>query len=178
DSGFFPYERQTLYRLAEKGPVVEPGLPLRVRTKEDLHGIYQLYNRVAPANVRGIEGATFREWQAALEPWGGRPHEFVFEEHGAIMGWLRVLSGPVARIGVMAAGASSVSEDLMRAGLSQVNTGGPVLCLAGEHDLGLRRALESLGFEPDGTYLMMAKRLAKVARELVPETAGTAVPVN
>ena len=178
DSGFFPYERQTLYRLAEKGPVVEPGLPLRVRTKEDLHGIYQLYNRVAPANVRGIEGATFREWQAALESWGGRPHEFVLEEHGAIMGWLRVLSGPVARIGAMAAGASSVSEDLIRAGLSQVNTDGPVLCLAGEHDLGLRRALESLGFEPDGTYMMMAKRLAKVARELVPETAGTAVPVN
>ena len=59
DAGFFPYQQQTLYRLRERIPVEDPQLPLRARAKEDLHGIFQMYNRTMPANVRGIEGATF-----------------------------------------------------------------------------------------------------------------------
>jgi hypothetical protein len=53
-----------------------------------------------------------------------------------------------------------------------------VLCLASEHEIGLRRALDDLGFEEEDAYVVMAKRLAKLERELTPETAGTAVPVN
>jgi len=174
DSGFFPYQRQTLYRLANKAAVAEPGLPLRARTKEDLHGVYQLYSRVVPANVRAIEGATLREWQAALESWGGRTQEFVLEEDGAITGWLQMMPGPIARIAALGGGI----EDLVRAGLSQLATDEPVLSLAAEHEIGLRRTLEDLGFQPDNSYVVMAKRLAKLERELVPETAGTAVPVN
>ncbi len=178
DSGFFPYQRQTLFRLAQSATVAEPALPLRRRTKEDLHGVYQLYRRVVPANVRGIEGATFREWQAALEPWGGRTHEFILEEDGAITGWLRVMPGPVGRIAALGAGSGKGVEDLVRAGLSQLATGEAVLCLASEHEIGLRRTLEDLGFEEGNNYVVMAKRLAKLERELAPETAGTAVPVN
>ncbi len=178
DSGFFPYQRQTLYRLANKRTVAEPALPLRARTKEDLHGVYQLYGRVVPANVRAIEGATFREWQAALEPWGGRTHEFVLEEGGAITGWLKMMPGPIARIAALSGGAGAGIEDLVRAGLSQLATDEPVLSLASEHEIGLQRTLEDLGFQPDNSYVVMAKRLAKLERELAPETAGTAIPVN
>ena len=39
-------------------------------------------------------------------------------------------------------------------------------------------ALEGLGFQPVGRYVVMAKRLAKPSEELVPERSGTAVPVN
>jgi hypothetical protein len=151
---------------------------LRKRTKEDLHGVYQLYNRAVPANVRGIEGATFREWQAALEPWGGRTHEFVLDEDGAITGWLRVMPGPAARIAALSSASGSGAADLVRAGLSQLAADEPVLCLASEHEIGLRRALTDLGFEEDNDYVVMAKRLAILERELVPETSGTAVPVN
>ncbi len=178
DSGFFPYQRQTLYRLANTATVAEPGLPLRTRTKEDLHGVYQLYSRVVPANVRAIEGATFREWQAALEPWGGRTHEFVLEEDGAITGWLKLMPGPIARIAALSGGSGVGIEDLVRAGLSQLATDEPVLSLASEHETGLQRTLEDLGFQPDNGYVVMAKRLAKLERELAPETAGTAIPVN
>jgi len=178
DAGFFPYQRQTLYRLAENEVVAEPGLPLRARAKEDLHGVYQLYNRIVPANVRGIEGATFREWQAALEPWGGRTHEFVLDEDGAITGWVRVLAGPVARMAVLCASHTAGIDDLLRAGLSQLAGRGPVFILTSEHEAGLVRALEQIGFEPEGNYVVMAKRLAKLERELVSETTGKAVPVN
>jgi len=178
DAGFFPYLRQTLYRLAGRVTVEDPGLALRPLAKEDLHGVYQLYNRAVPANVRAVEGATFREWQAALEPWGGRPQELVLEEDGAITGWLRVLPGPAARIAVMVSSRKATSHDLLRAGLSRLADYDSVLCLASEHEAGLAAALEELGFQPEGNYIAMAKRLVKVARELVPETAGTAVPVN
>lgn len=176
EAGFFTYQRQTLYRLPGKPEAVEPGLPLRVRTKEDFHGIYQLYSRVVPANVRGIEGATFREWQAALEPWGGRTHEFVLDEDGAITGWLRLMPGSVRRMAVL--GTPGNVEELVRAGLSQMSGAGPVLALAAEHELDLRRALEGCGFEADSDYAVMAKRLAVLERELVPETTGKAVPVS
>lgn len=176
EAGFFTYEKQTLYRLAAKPSIEEPGLSLRVRTKEDMHGIYQLYNRVTPANIRGIEGATFREWQAALEPWGGRTQELVLEEDGAITGWLRLMSGPVRRMAVLGTPASA--KGLLRAGLSQLTGAGPVLILVAEHEGELRRAVEEARFEPAGDYAVMAKRLVVLERELVPETTGKAVPVN
>jgi hypothetical protein len=176
DAGFFPYQRQTLYRLQAKAAVTEPGLSLRLRGKEDLHGVFQLYNRVVPANVRGIEGATFREWQAAQEPWGGRTHEFVLEDTGAITGWLRTMSGPVGRLSVL--GSGPAVAELLRAGLSQITAEGPVLALAAEHEVELRRALEEQGFQGEEDYAVMAKRLVIPERELLPETAGTAVPVN
>jgi hypothetical protein len=176
DAGFFPYQRQTLYRLLEKGAVPEPGLPLRMRAKADLHGVFQLYTRIVPANVRGIEGATFREWQAAQEPWGGRTHEFVLEETGAVTGWLRTMPGPVGRIAVMCAG-DCVGE-LLRAGLSQIAAEGTVLALAADYEVQLRRALDESGFQAEEDYVVMAKRLVIPERELMPETSGTAVPVN
>lgn len=154
----------------------KPRLALRARTKEDMHGIYQLYNRVAPANVRAIEGATFREWQAALEPWGARTQEFVLDEDGAIAGWLRLSSGGMRRMAVL--GTPGNVEELLRAGLSQMTAGGPVLILAAEHEIDLRRAVEAAGFEPSGDFAVMAKRLVVLERELVPETTGKTVPVN
>lgn len=176
EAGFFAYQRQTLYRLAEKPTVAEPGLSLRVRAKDDLHGVYQLYSRVVPANVRAIEGATFRKWQAALEPWGGRTQEFVLDEDGAITGWLRLMAGQVGRMAVL--GSPANIEELLRAGLSQVAGDGPVLILVAEHEVALRRAVEGTGFESHGEYTVMAKRLAILDRELVPETTGKAVAVN
>jgi hypothetical protein len=176
DAGFFPYQRQTLYRLKEKGEVTEPGLSLRLRGKEDLHGIFQLYNRVVPANVRGIEGATFREWQAAQEPWGGKTQEFVLEETGAITGWLRTMSGPVGRLSVLATGPTM--SELIRAGLCLMASDSPVLALAAEYQVELRRALDDQGFEAEEDCVVMAKRLVIPERDLVPDTSGTVIPVN
>ena len=47
-----------------------------------------------------------------------------------------------------------------------------------EEEAGLAAAYERLGFEAVGSYRLMAKRLTKTVAKLVPETAGTAVPVN
>ena len=47
-----------------------------------------------------------------------------------------------------------------------------------DYDAGAGLALERSGFEPAGSYVLLAKRLAKPSEELVPERSGTAVPVN
>jgi hypothetical protein len=69
DAGFFPYQAQTLYRLTGKVRGGARDVGLRAKSRQDMHGIFQLYMHAVPANVRAIEGATFKEWQAALEPW-------------------------------------------------------------------------------------------------------------
>ena len=178
EAGFFPYCRQTLYRSRQKAMPEATELKLRARARGDLFGIYQLYNQAVPANVRAIEGATFREWQAALEPWGRRPADFLLEEEGVISGWVRLLSGGIARLQVLGGSRNVPIEDLLSAGCLRLAGAGVILCLAPEYDAGLALTLERLAFRPAGDYVLMAKRLLKPAEELVPETTSTAVPAN
>src|SRR5437867_1086554 len=86
-AGFFKYARETLYRLDRPGSISLTEVPFRSRAKGDLMGIYHLYNQSVPANVRAIEGSTFREWQAAQEAWGGRTTDLLLEEGGIISVW-------------------------------------------------------------------------------------------
>jgi|FLYL01.1.fsa_nt_gi hypothetical protein len=183
DAGFFAYQTQTLYRLEGPPRAVEDGAaPLRPRRKGELFGVWQLYNRTIPANVRAVEGPTFREWQAAFEPWGGRTSDFVLEDDGVITAWVRMLNEPVARLAVLASGDVG---GVLSAALAQLKRAHVVLCLAPEETArgvalpgSLAAALLEAGFAPAGSYVLMARRLARVSKELVPETSGTAVPVN
>ena len=177
-AGVFPYERQTLYRLDKQPALAAPPLKLRHRVKGDLFGIFHLYSRVAPANVRAIEGATFREWQAALEPWGGRYTDDVLEEGGVICGWVRSLGGQVGRLTFLCDNRAVSPDDVLRAGIAQLGVFKCALSLVPDYDAGAALSLEGLGFQPVGRYVVMAKRLAKPSEELVPERSGTAVPAN
>jgi len=178
DAGFFPYQRQTLYRLAENEVLAEPGLRLRARAKEDLHGVYQLYNRIVPANVRGIEGATFREWQAAQERWGSRPADYLLEEDGVVHAWLRLATGQIGRLYALAqAGDDSLSAAL-DFGLARLSHSESVLALVPEYNVQLAAALTDRGFQPVSSYTLLANRLAKPAEELVAEPSQNAITVS
>jgi hypothetical protein len=175
-AGFFRYATETLYRR-EPGHrhSSNPDVPLRFKTKHDLLGIYGLYNRVAPANVRSIEGSTFREWQAAQEKWGGRTTDLILEEDGVITAWVRAMPGHVGRISVMS--ERGPCDDLLAAGLDILQDR-EVFCLVPDHDPEMASALERHGFQPFCTYQSYAKRLAKPAAELAAETASKPVPVG
>jgi hypothetical protein len=178
DAGFFPYQAQTLYRFGSKPSAKPADIDLRPRSKQDLFGTFQLYMHTVPANVRAIEGATFREWQAALEPWGGRTSDLVLEEDGAITAWVRALPGNAGRIAVVSGSRTVAYDDLISAGLARLSRSEQVLALVPEEEAGLAAAYERLGFEAAGNYRLMARRLTRNIGKLVPETAGTAVPVN
>ena len=175
---FFPYTRETLYRLDGKPPVQLTQVPFRAREKPDLMGVFQLYSRTVPANVRAIEGTTFREWQAAQESWGGRTTELVLEEEGIISAWLRVLPGQTGRFSLIARSEGFNAQEVVQAALSRLQKSKGVLCLVPQYDEGLARCLERLGFEAVAGYAAYARRLVKPVGELVTETPGQAVPVS
>jgi hypothetical protein len=176
--GFFTYARETLYRADEPAPVEDPGLPFRTASKADAFGIYQLYAAVTPANVRAIEGATFREWQAAREPWGGNPSDLALEEDGVITGWLRLLRGNESRFSMLIHPQRRDAEAFLETALARFKGSRPVLCLAPSRGDSLSPLLRRLGFYPVEDYVAMAKRTARLAQELAAETVATVVTVS
>ena len=176
--GFFAYAQETLYRADEPAPTPDPGLPLRPASKADAFGIYQLYSAVTPANVRAIEGATFREWQAAREPWGGNPSDLVLEEDGIITGWLRLLRGSESRFSMLIHPQRRDAKAFLETALVRLRGSRPILCLAPSRGDSLSRLLRALALSPVEDYVVMAKRTARLTQELAAETVGTAVTVS
>ena len=172
-AGFFRYTTETLYRRdASQWSPSGADMAFRTKGKSDAFGIYQLYNRTVPANVRAIEGATFREWQAVQEKWGGRCSDLVVEEDGVITAWLRTMAGSIGRLYAMA--ESGPCDTLLAAGLDLLQDR-EVFSLVPDYHPELASALERHGFEPAGEYITLAKRLAKPSEELA--HAAEAVPV-
>lgn len=174
-AGFFRYSSEVLYR--REGKRWRPSgsdVPLRSRAKSDMFGVYQLYNRVAPATVRAIEGLTFREWQAAQEKWGGRASDLLLEDDGVITAWLRVMTGNNSRLHIMA--ERGPYDGLLGAGLDVVQDT-DVFCLAPDYNSELISALERSGFQPVERYLSLAKRLTRPVEQPVREAASKRVPV-
>lgn len=179
-AGFFQYTLETLYRR-DKGPRGQASAGgLRPRGQHDLHGIYQLYAHAVPANVRAIEGPTMRQWQAALEPWGGRTTDLVLEEDSIINAWLRVLPGQPGRFRIVVEQAFSEMDGLVQTALSRLRESQTVLTLVPAYDGALAASLTRAGFEPAAEYVTLAKRLAKPVEEeeAVQEAARKAVPVS
>ncbi len=176
--GFFAYAHETLYRADEPAPTPDPGLPLRSASKADAFGIYQLYNAVTPASVRAIEGATFREWQAAREPWGGNPSDLVLEEEGIITACLRLLPGNESRFSLLIHPQRRDPKAFLETALARLKGSRPVLCLAPSRGDSLSRLLHRLAFSPVEDYVVMAKRTARLAEEVAAESVRTAVTVS
>jgi len=177
-AGFFPYAKETLYRLESPPPSQLTQVPLRPREKSDLMGMFQLYSHSVPANVRAIEGATFREWQAAQESWGGNAKDLLLEEDGIISAWLRVLRGQTGRFYLLAQSQRFDLQEVVQAALSRLHTSRRVLCLVPEYNGAWAACLERLGFAPVAAYACYAQRLVKPAAELAQETASQAIPVS
>lgn len=177
-AGFFAYARETLYRRERQPAPPAASLPLRPRMRGDQAGIYQLYSRTVPANVRAIEGANLRLWQAAQERWARRPTDLVLEEDGIIHCWLRASGGQVGRFALLFEPDGASVDDLVRVALSRLEEDHPVFTLVPGYQGGVSPVLESLGFEEDGNFVVMAKRLASAAGDAVPETSRTAIPVS
>lgn len=175
-AGFFAYAQETLYRCDSPPRLEPPPLPLRPRAKGDALGLFHLYNVVAPASVRAIEGATYREWQAAQEPWGGRPASLVLEDNGMIVAWLRLLHSDEARFSLLIHPERRDVDALLQAAVARLTDCRTIFCLASPG--ALARRLRRLGFSPAGHYVDLARRLVQPVQELVPEKLGTAVPVS
>jgi hypothetical protein len=176
-AGFFPYAKETLYRL-DSAPSSQPtDVPFRPREKSDLMGMFQLYSHCVPANVRAIEGPTFREWLAAQESWGGSTKDLLVEEDGIISVWLQLMTGQTGRFSLLAQSTRFTADMLVQSALAHLNASRRLLCLVPEYNGGWAGCLERLGFQPAAAYTCYAQRLVKPVGELAQETAGQAIPV-
>lgn len=179
-NGFFAYGSEVLLRLDRVTQVPRSSLALRRRTPADLFDLFQLYNHSIPATVRFIEGMTVRDWQAAHEPWGGRPEETVLEHDGTVIGWLRWLEqDDRARLAVALDPAhAAAAPELVRYALHRLERSGPVFCLAPSSAGHVVAGLKSEGFAGDSEYVTLARRTVRLAEDTVPEAASSRIAAN
>ncbi len=136
------------------------------------------YSHCVPANVRAIEGPTFREWLAAQESWGGSTKDLLVEEDGIISVWLRLMTGHTGRFSLIAQSTRFSTEEVLQGAFSHLNASRQVLCLVPEYNGAWTASLERLGFDRLASYTCYAQRLVKPVEELAKETAGQAIPVS
>jgi len=172
---FVPYLEEDLLRRG-----VQPGedlaLPpgLRRRAKADLYPLFQLYNAIAPAEVRRFEGLTFAEWNAGQENLGKTSH-FVLERDGRLAGWLRVAGdGELGRFDVLGEHASL--DELIQAGMAKVANRKTACVLVPSYQEAVRLRLEALGFQRASAYTTFARRTVhtvKAAKRVAPALVHT-----
>jgi hypothetical protein len=178
-AGFVPCVIENLYahqgpvpaeRLDGKAPRSRAGstLALRRRSRADAYALFQLYNVAVPESVRGVEAATFAEWLAAQERhWlARRSTQLVLDCDGYLGAWIRTAAdGDIGRFDLLVHPRElDLLEPLLIAALARLSGQGVLLTLAPEYQESLARLLESLGFERQDQYVVMAKRTAVLVK--------------
>ena len=179
--GFTVYLTERLLAAGEARSVVassgrEALSQLRRWGRADAYGTFQLYNRWTPEQVRRVEAATFREWQAARERVSSQrsARQSVIERDGRIAGWLRTaVVGGLGRFDLMADPSQpELLDTVIDAALARLSRASALFSLAPEFAAGLRERLERRGFEEQGEFVVLARRTAQPATspELAPAT--------
>ncbi|MBI2760733.1 MAG: hypothetical protein HYX51_04825 [Chloroflexi bacterium] len=165
-AGFVPYTTETLLRLDAVNTMDEPlpeGLLLRSRERPDSHGLYQLYNRVAPSTVRMVEATTLPEWQAAAErrSVGRGAADVVAERDGRIVAWVRTTrSGDAGRLDLVLDPEIWIAAPALIAwALRDLGTRRPLFAAVPAYARPIAERLQDAGFALAGEYELLAKRL-------------------
>lgn len=166
-SGIMAYTLEHLHALPMNGEARRE-TSFRPASGRDRHGIFRLYCRAVPENVRRQEAPTQQEWRAVLDSYEC-DKEFVLEHDGSLHAWVGV-GAREARMLIDSPNERTTDEafDLVEATLGEHG----VLVLA-EHQIAPKRIAAERGYTPLGTRLMCARRLAI----LNPLKEASAVPV-
>ncbi|GAB4323480.1 MAG: hypothetical protein Kow0010_04790 [Dehalococcoidia bacterium] len=86
--GFTPYTAEQLYALPARA---RSGGPQRLRpvVPADAHGIFRLYCRLVPDDVRRYEAPTLEDWEAVRDSYDNE-EEYVFDGEGTVSGWVGI----------------------------------------------------------------------------------------
>lgn len=149
-----------LYRLEQLlVPLARPasaGEPLfRPATRADRHGVFRLYCRAVPENVRRQEAPTQQDWRSVISAYDGE-REFVVDRDGAVAAWA---SFGEREIHVLAEGGVEGLDDALLDLVEQHCPRHGVLVL-GEDQHALRHVAAARGYTALGVRLLWARRLA------------------
>jgi hypothetical protein len=165
--GFFPCLAETLFSRPDgalaprpRGDLSERPSGVRDRTPADDHGLFRLYNASTPAEARHLIGMTLDQWKSSLPRSEGARDEWVLEENGAIVSWLRRTLGKGITLLEVEAHPDHASRlaALLDFGLGGVPGNKQARCLVAEHQTGLAGLLAARGFETSGDFVSLVKR--------------------
>lgn len=165
--GFFPCLAETLFRrpnggLAprQRGDLGERPSGVRDRAPADDHGLFRLYNAATPAEARQLIGMTLDQWNSSRQRSEGTRDEWVLEENGAIVGWLRRSLGKGITLLEVEAHPDYAPRlaPLLDFGLGATPSNNQARCLVAEHQTGLADLLAARGFEGAGDFVSLVKR--------------------
>lgn len=152
--GFYAYRLERLYAVIAGVRSIES--MFRQQDRADRHGVFRLYCRAVPENVRRHEAPTQQDWRAVLDSYDC-DREFVLErDDSSLAAWVGIgdREAHVLVDGGME-GAVDATLDLVEA------QGAPTLVVA-EHQGDIERNAVARGYAALGVRLMCARRLALV----------------
>lgn len=170
-AGFMPYATECLMLCPQSSSGVHSTLSLRVAGEADGHGIFRLYNRAVPQNVRAAEAVTLEEWAAAQNPIGAaNPALFVAETGGEVQAVVRSAQRGNAVTFDILTDPSDLDLVVAAAGSACALLGGGVALrsFVPAYFDGVGIELERRGFERGAEFALLARQLAKPIAELAP----------
>ena len=185
-AGYFPSHLETVFRgipSHSEPSRSEPSHSLfdadsqfRARRSVDDYALFRLYNAATPVKVRQLVGMTFDQWASSYERSPGRPAESVLVVEGDVRGWLCTSS----RLGqgVLAVrlhpSYDGHTREVVEAGLRRLKDTRTVFAIVEEYAPRFATALEGLGFEAQGEYVVLVKSVAQRVLERVPGRSSQA----
>ncbi len=153
--GFFAYRLERLYAVGQgRGGTDES--PYRQANRADRHGIFRLYCRAVPENVRRHEAPTQQEWRSVLDTCDTEREYVLDGPQGALAAWVGVGEREsYVLIDDPDGGVVEATLDLVERHASRHGT----LVIA-EHQSSIESAAVERGYPQMGVRLMSARRLA------------------
>jgi len=170
------------YRTTGDAPPLPDAAPaiagLRRQQRADAFGLLQLYQACTPKLVQMAEGKRSRSWDLPAPGWGRRlahrrgAGRWVVERDGRKVAWLRLSrrgqGSPGALSGQLLVDprAADLARPLVEYALAKAARASirSILIRVREHQPGVMSALESWGFNPVESRLLMIKQLAAPVR--------------
>lgn len=151
--GFFPYRIEHLYAVRPGAGPSET--PFRAAGRADRHGVFRLYCRAVPENVRRNEAPTQQDWRAVLDSFE-TDREYVLDGPNGLAAWAGIGDRECHVLFEQAdGGVVEAALDLIE--LHCARHGSLVVA---EHQIALESAAVERGYPALGVRLMCARRLA------------------
>lgn len=152
-AGMFAYRLERLYAMP---PPAEPvSTHFRGATRADRHGIFRLYCRAVPENVRRHEAPTQQDWRAVLDSFDC-DRGYVLEANGALVAWVGI--GAREAHVLVDGGHEGVVEAALD--LVEAQSGRHGSLVIAEHQGGVEHNAIARGYTALGVRLMCGRRLA------------------
>lgn len=167
--GLMVYTEERLFAMVRTKVEVDSGF--RPAGRQDRHGIFRLYCRTVPENVRRQEAPTQQDWRAVYDGFDC-DRQMVLDGEGALAAWVGIGGREVRMLADTGVSTMVVEEAL---DVVEAQEGRHSVLVAMQYQFELQRMAAQRGYTELGTRLLCARRLAvfNTLKEVVAVPADT-----